>query len=241
MNNKDYGKELLIYPEQGEYSSCEICHDLHFIRRDYPIDHPMFGRLEVCDCQTNRLIERLKSESNLNNDETKKRLDQVCVEGRPGTGKIVDEARVFVQKPIGILTIYGSCGNAKTEVLQAIVNELIEKKIPVRYITGFDLLGDLKSAINEGEDVRNRLRKYEDIDVLVVDEFDKVRETEWVDEQLTQLIDIRYRNGINGECGTVVAMNKHPREFNNWIFSRLSDGRNRMIGNNDSDMRPLLK
>src|SRR3972149_4367287 len=57
-------------------------------------------------------------------DEMRYRLDDIMPTGG-GTDAMVIAARVFVANPRGILTLHGGSGNAKTVVLQAVVNECL--------------------------------------------------------------------------------------------------------------------
>jgi hypothetical protein len=54
------------------------------------------------------------------------------------------------------------------------------------------------------------------------------------------LIEKRDRSAEQGQSGTVIVMNGHPRELPSSIASRLSDGRNRIVHNADPDIRPAL-
>ncbi len=154
--------------------------------------------------------------------------------------------RSFVENPAGILTLWGGFGNGKTMCLQAVVNELIQRGVTAVYITAFDLFSHIRDAFNPrrevvSESAYNRLERFEDIRVLALDELDKVRPTDWLSEQLTDLIDKRHRRGLDGKHGTLIAMNTDPASQNDWIASRLMDGRNRVVHNTDADLRPGLK
>ncbi len=154
--------------------------------------------------------------------------------------------RSFVEDPVGILTLWGGVGNGKTMCLQAVVNELIERGVMSIYITAFDLFSHIRDAFNArrevvSESAYNRLGRFERVRVLALDEMDKVRPTDWMQEQLTHLIDKRHRHGLDGKNGTLIAMNTDPALQSDWIASRLMDGRNRVVHNTDADLRPMLK
>lgn len=160
---------------------------------------------------------------------------------------MVEAAKHFVQEPYGILTIHGGTGNAKTTALQGIVNELVSMRVQAVYITAFDLIGYIRAAFSSNgkevinDDAHARLKKLESVRVLCVDEMDKVKWSDWVQEQLTDLVDVRYRLGLGLEAGTVIAMNASPDILPAWMFSRLADGRNVMIENKDADVRPGME
>jgi DNA replication protein DnaC len=158
---------------------------------------------------------------------------------------MVTALREFVQSPTGIITIYGTPGNAKTIGLQAVVNELRRQGIEAIYITMFDLISHVREAFNDKREVKSetsydRLCRWEQVRVLAIDEFDKVRhQTDWVLDQLTDLIDKRYRTAMDGTTGTLIAMNDNMADLPDWISSRLRDDLNRVIENLDPDMRSM--
>ncbi len=171
------------------------------------------------------------------------KLPDIAASTGPGTRRMVEACQAFVQNPLGILTLWGGVGNAKSTALQACVNELA--RLGAVYVTAFDLLSYIRAAFNadrkvQNDDAYSRLLRFERVRILAIDEFDKVRSTDWAAEQITDLIDKRYRAGIEGEAGTLIAMNGNPANLPEWIASRLADGRNRIIHNTDRDVRPFM-
>lgn len=176
----------------------------------------------------------------------RKRLDDIDPDAGIGTARMVAEARAFIAAPVAMLTISGTCGNGKSDTLHAIVNECIEQRLDAVYVTIFDLMGWIKDAFNQDGGVKNdsawdRLKAFERVRVLCIDEFDKLQRTPWLVDQITDLVDARHRYGMDGVVGTVIAMNAGIETLPDWIYSRLKDGRNRRVVNNDADMRPLME
>lgn len=219
-------------------TSCS-CDGSGWYRLDVALGDPRFGKLQRCVCKQAEDAAKLQKLCGLTASERDYRLSRILPDG--DTGRMVQAASDFVQSPAGILTIWGTTGNAKTVVLMSVVNECVERGIGAVYLTGFDLVGYIRDAFKEDESALARIRRFENVPVLCLDELDKVKWTEWVEEQITELIDRRYRLGLEGGYGTVIAMNKNPNELPTWIYSRLSDGRNKIIKNADEDMRPLMR
>jgi DNA replication protein DnaC len=174
------------------------------------------------------------------------RLSSIDTDGRKGTKAMVDacHALLFLNNATGSLVIHGTSGNAKTVALQACVNALLERNIEAVYITAFDLVSHIREAFNEAREVKSesaydRIVRFGTVPFLAIDELDKVKWTGWVEEQITDLIDRRYRLQIDGQAGTIIAMNGDPRDMPVWIYSRLSQGE--IVRNDDSDLRPHLK
>lgn len=212
---------------------CETCDDQENIVID--------GVAQPCpDCAHLRRAERLQTASGLNPAERLIRLDDVLITGG-GTDEAVLAARKFLINPTRILTLWGGSGNAKTLILQAVVNECLERSVSAVYTTLYDLAGYVREAFrNDSESAWQRVRRFQSVNVLCIDEFDKVKMTEWIEELETAIINRRYRDGLAGLCGTLIAMNESPSELPPWISSRLHDGRNRIVHNGDGDLRPLL-
>lgn len=218
---------------------CSTCRDTEMVSTK--IDGLWFA--EPCpDCAVQRATERLQAFSNMTSEERRANLDQIVCESGTDTARMVEAAKAFIDNPVGILTIYGKCGNAKTVALQAIVNALLARNIPAIYLPFYDVLSYVKEAFKPDaiDTAWNRLGKLQRTNVLCIDEIDKVKQTEWVAELQTELFDLRYRRGLSDECGTVLAMNGDVEDLEPHLKSRVMDGRNVVIRNMDRDMRPLM-
>lgn len=130
--------------------------------------------------------------------------------------------------------------------LLAVINHFREAGKKAVYVTMFDLISYIQDAYNNDKTVKDdgaysRLLQFANYEILAIDEFDKMRVTEWVLDQITKLIDQRHRLAMDEQTGTLIAMNGDPIQLPDWIYSRLSDGRNRIICNHDNDLRPHLQ
>jgi DNA replication protein DnaC len=227
---------------------CDICKDIGHYRMDVPFDHPQFGKLIRCECKAREDAERLNRLSGLTDTERRIRLENIVTDGLEATAAMVIACQRFINNPRGMITIHGGSGNGKTMALQACVNAMLDKNIEAVYVTAFDLISHIRAAFSQDrqtkllsvldEDAYTRLRKFERVPVLAIDELDKVRVTDWVLEQLTDLIDRRYRMAEDGKGGTLIAMNASVDMQPSWIASRLN--RFTVIHNADDDMRPEL-
>jgi len=191
-------------------------------------------------CEPQRRSQALQAISGLNPDERCIRLDDIGATGG-ATDEMLAAARLFLIEPRGILTLWGGPGNAKTMILQAIVNECLERSTQAVYVTLYDLAGYVREAFrDDSESAWQRVRRFQSVRVLCIDEFDKLKPTEWVQELETAIVDHRYRNGLASLCGTAIAMNESPGALPQWISSRLRDGRNRIVHNTDPDVRTMM-
>lgn len=222
---------------------CPTCAGRGWIRSDIPIGAPGFGKLLRCKCKVQEDAARLQRLSGLSDREQSLRLEDIDVISTIGTRNMVMALREFTLFPKGILTIHGTPGNAKTVGLQAAVNELRRMYVEAIYVTLFDLVSHIREAFNDKREIKSetaydRLCHWEQVQVLAIDEFDKIRhQTDWVLDQVTDLIDKRYRTGLDSKTGTLIAMNDSPDDLPDWIRSRLQDSNNQVIENLDPDMR----
>jgi DNA replication protein DnaC len=209
---------------------------------------------ECTYCVTLR-IERQTAElqevSQLSEAEKLIRLDDIVTEDRADTSVVVKACREMLAGNASMLTIWGTNGNGKSDGLIAMVNEFLDRGIPALYVPSYDLLNWLQDAFNSKGEVKDesmfaRLERVKFIRVLAVDEFQGIKVTDWRLEQLRNIVDRRWRDGVDGKSFSLFAMNEDPASLEPRIWSRLRDGRNvssgsPVIENNDSDMRPLLR
>lgn len=210
------------------------------------VGDPRFGKLIRCGCRAREDAERLNRLSGLTPTERAIRLEHVVTDDLQYTARMVGACKKFITSPRGIITIHGGPGNGKTMVLQAVINAMLDQNIEAVYVTAFDLISHIRDAFSldrktksltiNDDSAYSRLQRYERVRVLAVDELDKIKVTDWVLEQLTDLIDRRYRMAEDNAGGTLIAMNESPDFLPAWIASRLK--RYTVIHNGDEDMRP---
>jgi len=224
---------------------CDICDDAGWLRVEQTLTGDVqHYKTKRCPCKAQEDAERLQRLSGLTENERRNRLEDIDATGRPGTRAMIDACREFLTSPFGSLVIHGTSGNAKTVALQSVVNVLVQNNVEAVYITAFDLISYIRDAFNEQREVKSesaydRILRFGTVPFLAIDEFDKIKMSDWVTEQVTDLIDRRYRLGLDGQAGTMLAMNGHPGDLPMWIYSRLSQGV--IVRNDDSDLRAHLK
>lgn len=227
---------------------CDDCNGTGWYRLDVEYGHPQFGKVIRCKCKAREDAQRLNRVSGLTDLERAITLDNIMTDDLASTARMVNACKRFISDPKGIITIHGGPGNGKTMALQACVNAMLNQGIEAVYVTAFDLISYIRSAFTQNTQTKiidvvddnayGRLRKFERVKILAIDELDKVKVTDWVLEQMTDLIDRRYRMAEAGEGGTILAMNNNPDMLPSWIASRIK--RFTVISNSDEDMRPVL-
>lgn len=227
-----------LKPSASQQPKCPECGGARWWRYDVPLDHPMFGKLFPCaTCNKDAVA----GSTGLNPVEREIRFADIVTDDRPGAAKMLKAARQFITDGCtGFLTVHGGYGNAKTTLLKAIVNECVSKGLSARYITMTEVMAYAREAFEshkQGDTDYGRITDLAKVHVLVIDEVDKARFTEYAREVQVHLFDARYRN--SHAVGTVVAWNGdfHSIDLPS-VLSRLSQFV--VVENNDKDMRPLL-
>jgi chromosomal replication initiation ATPase DnaA len=215
---------------------CKACDDVKYIRLDVEMEHPSFGK--AVPCPVCNVADAL---CGLYPNERKIEFADIDVNGRPGARSMLDAARKFIADGrTGFLTVHGGFGNGKSTLLKAIVNDCIAARVDVRYISMIDVMAFAREAFESeqrGDSDYGRIMKLARTQVLVIDEVDKARVTEYAREVQTHLFEQRYRQSL--VLGTVLAWNGGFDDLDlPWVRSRLSEFA--VVENNDADLRPYL-
>jgi len=146
----------------------------------------------------------------------------------------------FLENPTGWLTFWGLYGRGKTFLLAAICNALAERKVHAYYRTTSALLQSFRNTYNDDSEVAfdYAFEKMAGVKVLLLDELDKVKMTDWAREKLFDLLDRRYVEC--GTHGTVLAMNAKPGMLPvdlGYLVSRIEAKRFRCVEVEGADVR----
>jgi len=216
---------------------CDYCDGRKFYTYNVDVDHPYFGRAFPCPKCNKPALDALCGLRTHEREITLKTLR--VTSATPCTAEIKRRAQAFIGNPRGLLPIYGTNGNGKTIALMAIVNACIEKGIEARYITGHELMDYLKEAFDPkvmDTDIA-RINRLARIPVLVIDELEKAKDTEYAADMQQHLINERYRDAKI--LGTVICWNGEMNTLP-WpaVVSRLSEYK--PVKNTDPDLRAAI-
>lgn len=222
------------------------------------------GAMVQCPaCHAARLQARLVAASGLLPSELGLSLGDVVPNG-PGTAHMLAMALEFCREPWGVWTLWGSFGNAKTLILQAVVNHFRRAGVLAVYVRFGDLLDYIRAGFNPDRHLDedgvpdNHLARYRQlmaVQVLAIDEVDKARPTAFAAEFQTAFLDDRWRYGVEPDPAfrrhTLLAMNDDPGGLPGHIWDRLRDGRfgcwldgewqPGVTHNADASMRPAME
>ena len=95
-----------------------------------------------------------------------------------------------------------------------------------------EILDDLRRAFDAkdpGAESEKRLEFWASVPVLAIDEFDRVRLTEWGEEKQFVLMDRRYEDAGRGQTITLMTSNTNPDLLDGYLFDRIRDRRFEII------------
>ncbi len=210
---------------------CPYCGGVGYLRRDLPVGHPDFGKLDACSCRNEQISQqvrqRLYAMSNL------EQLKHLTFENFNPRGRVglwphqaesleisYNHARQYAQKLDGWLLIQGKYGCGKTHLAAAIANFAVSLGVPTLFITVPDMLDSLRFAYDSPDETFEA--HFEDIrraSLLVLDDFGTQNATPWAQEKLFQIINYRYTNHLP----LVVTTNLILKDIDERISSRLED------------------
>lgn len=143
----------------------------------------------------------------------------------------------FIQEPRGWLTLAGGYGVGKTMLIYAALNHLADRGIYGRYVMMPELLNELRDAAGT-EYYGERLRRFVEAPLLAVDELDKVRGSEFVDDVLYAIFLARYRD--RATQGTLIGYNLDgAARIPPFLASRIRDSRFHLVEMGTADLRPI--
>jgi DNA replication protein DnaC len=259
----NWWSRIIVQTQPQVKEECPLCRGLGRVRTNVPVDHPDFGKLVPCSCQAEairqREFARLSQVSGMLPEELALRLKDVIVDprdqavaqtlpvetlvARQDTVAMLELARRFVRQPWGFLTLHGTYGNAKTLILQAVVNEFRERRgITGVYVKMRDLLNYVRAgyAPDAQEDARARYERLKAVPVLAIDELDAAKMTDFAYEFRAAFLDDRYRLAVACRAHTLFAMNGDPSGLPGDLYDRMRDGRFMVFHNADASMRPVM-
>lgn len=151
--------------------------------------------------------------------------------------KALTEARAFVADPYGWLTLVGGYGIGKTRLIYGALNDLADAGMYGRYVMMPALLNELRDASRDG-DYSERLRRFISAPLLAVDELDKIRDTDFVDDVLHAIFLARYQD--RAALATIIGYNADGADrIPPFLRSRIKDSRFRMVEMAGPDLRPI--
>jgi DNA replication protein DnaC len=133
-----------------------------------------------------------------------------------------DLARAFTARPSGLLALYGSYGTGKTHLLAAVANEHVETGRSCLFASVVSLFDAIGERIEQRQEYHELLHRAIQSPLLVLDDIDKLKPSEFREETLYKL--------LNGRCNAglplALSSNCTPDELERWVGKA---GRSRLM------------
>ena len=126
-----------------------------------------------------------------------------------------------------MVTLSGPNGTGKTHLMEALGWRLLAEDVGVRYAFVPDLLDQLRASYagDSGETAQAILGRCQTAEVLLLDDIMELRVTEFAAEQITRLVDDRYRSGTPLVVSTNLTLDLMDRVWGSRLADRLFDDR----------------
>jgi len=116
-----------------------------------------------------------------------------------------ETALLYAANPSGVLALYGTFGTGKTHLLAAIANEALAKHgITSLFATAPDMFSAMQQRISQNGDYHDLVERASKIPLLVIDDVDKSKHSEFKEEIYFSIIDKRTKR----ELPTAISTNR---------------------------------
>jgi DNA replication protein DnaC len=217
---------------------CSICGGVGFIRKNPKanLHDPDFGEIEPCP-QGRRLafseaLDRgqVDNRLGLTSDEIRNLTWVAIKDGLSDGYKARRAVQSAYQRGHGLVFLYGKSGQAKTLSLKVAVAVALMEGKRAAYANMLTMLDDIRLAFDEKENKQSELVRRMDwwlsLEILAIDELDKINSTDWARERIFQLLDARYQRAVRQEALTIIAGNYNSTdELGTYLRSRIEDNR----------------
>lgn len=132
-----------------------------------------------------------------------------------------DLACDFAQRPRGVLAFHGPYGTGKTHLLAAVANQVCAQS-PCLFTSVVTLFDAVQARIQHEEDYHDILRRAIQTPLLLLDDIDKLKPSEFREETLYTLINGR----TNAGRPLAISSNVTPGELERWVGKA---GRSRLM------------
>lgn len=141
----------------------------------------------------------------------------------PEAGDVIAAGAAFLRERFGWLTLHGGTGTGKSHAVEAIARYLLATNVPTVYITStalWEYLGGVPRGEHDDVDYAERFRWFCELPGLAIDELNLEKSTDFVFKTRRNLLNQRYRAGMQGQSVTVLASNDAP---DRWQDSAVAD------------------
>ena len=213
---------------------CPICGGIGYVKTD-------LGKVEICP---NSDPLKVYTGERYGIDTGERALTWSKIEAMNNTDAAADAVQRVIQRGYGWVYLWGPPGLGKTLILKIAVAEYLRSHRLGAYIRMAEILDDLRAAFdaqNPSEESQKRLDWWSNLPLLAIDEFDRVRATEYASERRFLLMDRRYEQALREKSITIMTSNSDPAALESYLFDRIQDGRFEIVKVRGDSFRPTEK
>lgn len=181
-------------PVEVEYK-CNKCHDLMFIEED--------GGFVPCECRQVRIAEDKLKQSGISEEFKTKKFNNfnggISESIRNAYSLSIEYVKQFKQikdTRHNSILLCGQVGSGKTHLASAISNKLLEGCVGVIYMPYRLTITDLKQSITDKINFQREMNRYQNAQVLFIDDLFKGKYTESDINIIYEIIDYRYLKNL---------------------------------------------
>lgn len=174
-------------------------------------------------------------------DDTDRTLEWSAVKKWQNTLDAVKAVKQVLRRGYGWVYLWGPPGLGKTLTLKIAVAEMLRERKQAAYTRMAEILDDLRAAFdarNPSEESQRKLDWWASLPVLCIDEFDRVRATEYAAERRFLLMDRRYEQALREKSVTIMTSNASPETLDGYLYDRVADGRFTIVRLAGDSFRP---
>jgi len=219
---------------------CPNCGGFGWVKNYYEIGHPMFGKFEPCPDASFYYLAQQRGDIGIG-DFDYENLAWSKFQPNGNTLQTLSMVKSAIESGSTWITLWGNYGLGKTRILKTAVVEALKAGKFGAYVRMAEILQDLRDSYDDKDKSRSytkRMEFWQSQEVLAIDEFDRINNTEWGNEQRFVLMDNRYDMALRGDGVTIVAMNTEPKKLDGYLFDRMSDGRFNIVAVKGESFRP---
>lgn len=213
---------------------CPICGGIGYVRDDN-------GKVNICP-NVNPL--RVYPGERYGVDNEEREFTWAMVQPFNNVMAAVNAVKRALDRGYGWVYLWGPPGLGKTLVLKIAVALYLKDYKAAAYCRMAEIIDDLRAAFdakNPSEESQRKLDWWADLPLLAIDEFDRVRTTEYSDERRFLLMDRRYEMSLREKTITIMASNNDPSTMDGYLWDRIRDGRFAVVHVQGESVRPGME
>ena len=241
INKKTKSSELLNDRSAADSlcsPDCDICGGAGYYRLQVDLHDERFGKVLICPNVDRSNLPGF-AQVGLKKDEIESLNWKILID-EPGIQKSIQIVKETIEQGYGWVFLYGGFGVGKTYILKIAIAEMIRSGSEASYVRMAEILDHLRDSFDDEvqESETTRLKYWSRLPILAIDEFDRIRNTEYGSERRFVLMDRRYEDAVREKTITILASNSDPSKLPGYLYDRVRDGRFQIIHLSGESFRP---